>query len=91
MKMRPKSKVVRLKKFDGVDGPNPVCKRGYRNIFCSSYRQCLDFAVMKSWERWACIDCPHKKQILVLDDFPATNNDAVLYHTLPQEFHMRVR
>ena len=83
------SKVARLKNYGRADGPNPISKRGYRNIFCSNYRQCLDFVVMNSWERWACVDCPHKKEVLALDDFPATHSDTVLYYTLPQEYHMR--
>lgn len=87
MRTRQKPKVARLKNFGRADGPNPLSKRGYRNIFCPQYRQCLDFVIEKSWERWTCVDCPHKKQVLIIDDFPATNNDAVLYHTLPKEFH----
>ena len=86
MRTREKSKVIRLKNYGRADGPNPLCKGGYRNTTCPNYRQCLDFVVKKSWERWTCVDCPHKKQVLILDDFPATNNDAVLYHSLPNEF-----
>ena len=89
MKTRQKPRVARLKNYGKADGPKPVSQKGYRNLFCSNYRQCLDFAVMNAWERWACVDCPHKKQVLVLDDFPATNNDTVLYHALPHEYHMQ--
>ena len=87
MKMRQTPRVARLKNYGRAGGPNPVFKRGYRNICCPNYSQCLDFVVKKSWERWACVDCPQKKQFLILDDFPATNRETVLYHTLPQEFH----
>lgn len=87
MRTQQKPKIARLKNYGTPDGPNPVCKRGYRNIFCPQYRQCLDFVVNKSWERWACVDCPQKKPVMILDDFPATNNETVLYHFLPQEFH----
>lgn len=87
MRKRQKSKVIKLKTSHRADAPTPSYKKGYRNIFCPNYRNCLDFVVKKSWERWACVDCPHKKQALILDDFPGTNNDAVLYHTLPKEFH----
>lgn len=90
MEDRRKSKVARLKKRGRVDGPNPVCKKGDRNLFCPHYCQCLDFAILKSWEYWACYDCMYKNQALILDDYPATNSETVLYHTLPQELYLRV-
>lgn len=72
------------------NGPNPVFKKGERNLFCPHYCECLDFAIMKSWEYWACFDCRHKMDIQILDEYPATNSETVLYHTLPQEFYLRV-
>lgn len=41
-------------------GRNPVRRQGNRNIFCLFYRECLDDAIMKSWQDWDCDDCPHK-------------------------------
>lgn len=87
--MRRNSKVTRLKKRGETDGPNPVSGSGYRNLFCTKYGQCLDFAIESAWESWACYKCPDKKQVLILDDFPATNSDVDLYYELPREFHLR--
>jgi hypothetical protein len=90
MVAKTKPKVARLKKRSKMDGPNPVFKKGDRNLFCPHYCECLDYAILKSWEYWACFDCAMKKQALVLDDYPATNSETVLYHTLPQELYLRV-
>ncbi len=89
MEMTRTSEVSRLRKRGKTKGPKPVCGKGYRNLFCSHYNQCLDFAIKKSWEGWACFKCAHKKQVMILDDFPATNSDMALYHELPTEFHLQ--
>ena len=85
-----KSKVAKMRRRSKNGGPNPVLKKGDRNLFCPNYCQCLDFAILKSWDFWACIDCRHKMSVQVFDDYPATNSETVLYHTLPQEFYLRV-
>lgn len=87
-KQKPKVTKMRRRSKDG--GPNPVFKKGDRNLFCPNYCQCLDFAIMKSWDFWACVDCRQKMNVQVFDDYPATNSETVLYHTLPQEFYLRV-
>ena len=79
-----------LRRRSKNDGPNPVLKKGDRNLFCPRYCECLDFAIMKSWDFWACFDCRHKMDIQILDEYPATNSETVLYHTLPQEYYLRV-
>lgn len=38
----------------------PLQRRGERNIFCSFYKDCLDYAVKESWSCWDCSDCCHK-------------------------------
>lgn len=83
------AKVTRLKKRGQGVNPNPVYGSGDRNLFCSHYSQCLDFAIGKGWDSWACFECPNRKKVVVLDDFPATNRDVALYHELPREFHRR--
>ena len=85
-----KSKVTKMRRRSKDNGPNPVFKKGERNLFCPNYCQCLDFAIHKSWEFWACFECRHKGDVQMFDNYPATNNDAVLYHTLPQEYYLRV-
>jgi len=89
MKTRRNAKVTRLKKRGQAVGPNPVCGSGDRNLFCSHYSQCLDLAIGNAWDTWACFECPFQKQVVILDDFPATNREVALYHELPRDFHLR--
>jgi len=37
--------------------PNPIPKRGNRNLYCSHYRECLNQAVSLGWNSFACIEC----------------------------------
>jgi hypothetical protein len=41
--------------------PNPICKRGERNIYCLFYSDCLDHAVNQFWQHWSCSKCPYRK------------------------------
>ncbi len=41
--------------------PNPICKRGERNIYCPFYSDCLDNAVNQFWQHWSCSKCPYRK------------------------------
>jgi len=41
--------------------PNPICKRGERNIYCPLYSECLDHAINQFWQCWSCSRCPHRK------------------------------
>lgn len=79
-----KTGIARWKRHSGVKGPSPSRKKGDRNVFCQRYSQCLDVAILKSWEKWSCIDCKFRKQAHILDDYPATNSETVLYYTLPR-------
>lgn len=40
--------------------PNPIYKRGERNIYCPFYGDCLDRAVDQFWRYWSCSKCPYK-------------------------------
>jgi hypothetical protein len=40
--------------------PNPICKKGERNIYCPFYSDCLDHAVNQFWRYWSCFQCPYK-------------------------------
>jgi hypothetical protein len=86
MRSRQKRKLPGLKMLKKTNGRNPVPQSGYRNLFCTHYSHCLDFAIMCAWDSWACSKCTHKKQVQIFDDFPATNRDVVLYHEFPKEF-----
>ena len=39
----------------------PVQSKGYRNVFCPYYRNCLDHASKRHWEYWTCLRCQHKR------------------------------
>jgi|WetSurMetagenome_2_1015567.scaffolds.fasta_scaffold500599_2 hypothetical protein len=39
------------------EGRNPSKRRGNRNIFCSEYNHCLDYAINQSWNSWNCCKC----------------------------------
>ena len=41
--------------------PNPICKRGERNIFCPFYSDCLDKAISQFWQYWTCSMCVYRK------------------------------
>ncbi len=90
MQARGASKVAKLRRRSRHNGPNPVAKKGERNLFCPNYCQCLDFAIMKAWDCWACTDCKLRANAQYYDDFPATNSETVLYHSLPHEIFLKV-
>ena len=89
MAAKRKVKLAKLKRRSGTH-PNPCHKKGERNIFCPHYCNCLDFAIKKSWDFWACLDCRFKENRQYMEDFPYTNGDAVLYHSLPPEIFLKV-
>lgn len=70
--------------------PHPTHKKGERNLFCDRYCQCLDFAIKKSWDYWACLDCKFKNDQQHMDEYPYTNRDTVLYYTLPPDIFLKV-
>jgi hypothetical protein len=39
----------------------PVQTKGYKNIFCPYYGDCLDHASKRHWEYWTCLHCQHKR------------------------------
>ena len=40
--------------------PNPVYKKGERNIYRPFYSDCLDHAVNQFWRHWSCSQCPYR-------------------------------
>jgi hypothetical protein len=38
----------------------PVRTKGYKNIFCPYYGNCLDHASKRHWEYWTCLHCRYK-------------------------------
>ena len=62
--------------------PNPICKRGERNLFCVHYGDCLDHAVIKRWRRWSCGECA-LRCIQEERNMVPTVNDSNIYYELP--------
>jgi len=84
-----KAKIANFKRRSG-NHPNPSPKRGERNIFCPHYCNCLDFAINKAWDSWACLECRFQDNRQYMEEFPFTNNDTVLYYSLPHDIYMKV-
>lgn len=38
----------------------PVQTKGYKNVFCPYYGNCLDHASKRHWEYWTCLHCRYK-------------------------------
>jgi hypothetical protein len=86
---RAKTKLASIRRRSS-NHPNPTGKKGDRNLFCGQYCRCLDFAINKSWDYWTCSECRFRNDQQYMDDYPYTNNDTVLYHTLPPDIYMKV-
>lgn len=39
----------------------PIQAKGYKNVFCPFYRNCLDHASKRHWEYWTCLSCRYKQ------------------------------
>ena len=43
-----------------IKDKNPIQAKGYRNVFCPFYRNCLDYASKRHWEYLTCSHCTYK-------------------------------
>ena len=62
--------------------PNPICKYGERNLFCTHYGNCLDHAVFNKRRRWCCDECSYRC-IQEERNMVPTVNDSNIYYELP--------
>jgi hypothetical protein len=60
---------------------NPILTKGYRNVFCPYYSNCLNYAAKNHWGYWACIDCQHKSKY-ILKDVQLPPDSAYPYYSL---------
>lgn len=37
--------------------------KGGRNLFCSHYSHCLDYAIKEAWNSWNCTKCDFRKKV----------------------------
>ncbi len=70
--------------------PRPIHKSGDRNLFCSRYSNCLDFAAKRHWKYWACSNCHFKFDSQPSVHGPITTEETVLYYNVPQEIYQKV-
>jgi hypothetical protein len=61
---------------------NPVHNKGYRNVFCPYYRNCLDYASKHYWECWTCLKCRHKQEEELPKDVMLSPKGADLYYSV---------
>ena len=53
---------------------------GGRNLFCSHYSHCLDYAIKKAWDSWNCTRCDFKnKQCEQSAGMPVYSEDIAYY------------
>ncbi len=46
----------------------PIYTKGFRNVLCQYYSNCLDHAVKNHWKYWACLNCKHKSNEKLVTD-----------------------
>jgi hypothetical protein len=70
-----------------MDHPcTPLQRRGERNIFCSFYNGCLDYAIKESWSCWDCSDCQHKFDEGLTPEFEFFAGDTIEHYDLKLNF-----
>lgn len=70
--------------------PNPIPKRGNRNLYCLHYRDCLNLAVRLQWDRFACTKCPLKLTTGIESKQWAPSGDTTPYFTLSPDIQSEV-
>lgn len=62
----------------------PVYAKGYRNVLCPLYRDCLNDASKRYWEYWTCLSCRYKKvKESVADEFVCPTSADPYYSISP--------
>ncbi|MFC1788712.1 hypothetical protein ACFLZE_02210 [Thermodesulfobacteriota bacterium] len=61
---------------------SPVHAKGYRNVFCPHYRNCLDHASKKYWNYWTCADCQYKCDQESVADVLASRESTNPYYSI---------
>ena len=60
----------------------PLQSKGYRNVFCPYYRNCLDHASKRHWECWTCLRCRHKNMQESIAGETVSPESADLYYSI---------
>lgn len=64
-----------MKKF----GPE-IGNEGGRNLFCSQYRDCLDYVIKRRWDSWNCTRCDFKNRVDENEIFTPMYSEEVPYY-----------
>jgi hypothetical protein len=71
--------------------PNPIPKRGNRNLCCSHYRECLNQAVSLQWDSFACIECYLELTPGIKPERFMTSGDTTPYFTLSPDIQLEAK
>lgn len=63
---------------------NPIPKPGRRDVYCSCYNDCLDFAVERLWQSWNCSECPNRLTKQSTTECEYAFDDTYSYYDLPR-------
>lgn len=63
----------------------PLNRRGYRNVLCPHYSECLDDAIARAWEYWECGGCEYRLTEDLDVDIHFAANDPLPFYDLPGE------
>jgi len=70
---------------------NPIDTRGFRNVFCPYYGSCLDHAIENHWEYWACFECHHKREQILITELFISKRSADQYYSLSPSFYEKAK
>ncbi len=73
------------------ENQNPIDAKGPRNLFCPYYGGCLDLVIEKQWEHWACCDCQHKSEQILITELFVSKSSADPYYSLSPSFYTKAK
>ena len=69
--------------------PNPIPKRGNRNLYCSYYTECLNQAVSLQWDSFACVECHLEFTPGIESKRSMASGDTTPYFTLSPDIQLK--
>lgn len=57
-----------------------LSNRGGRNLYCSHYDHCLDYAIENEWNSWNCARCDYKDKIPVQTSLMPGYSENITYY-----------
>lgn len=59
---------------------------GGRNLFCSHYSHCLDYAIKEAWNSWNCTKCDFKNKRYEQSAAMSVNTEDIAYYEFGNGF-----